>query len=794
MHLGRNELNRNPVLHEKQQQHGFPMKNSIICTMAAVAFSAALSNQGSAQDVAPPPTKSLEARKVGAMKAQERLKDAWMRFAERNQRGEMKPSVWARRMQPRILSVDEINKLYKEEGVPFQEPEVICSANGKLEATLTVKKAMNQIGADKVYLRSYNGKLVGPTLKCKAGDTLYITVDNRLEPEAFMPGAMNTLHGFNTTNLHTHGLHVSPSGVSDNVLLEVNPGSAQRYEVVIPKDHTAGTYWYHAHLHGSTAAQVGSGMAGALIIEGGIDDVPEIAQAEQRTLVLQQIPYVNNASKSVCSEIPKDEDLKVGVIEAEYSDCSFGPGTWDQLGRFTTINGQKLPIIRIKPGAVERWRFVMTGIREVIQPELVRHEKSKPEAPERLSMYEVAVDGLALGRVAERSKLELWPGYRSDVLVRAPEVAGAQYVLRDTRVPAQGATFSEERRYLALVVVEGESKSMKLPVDQQLAKFRLPSIDPKSVTGREVAAYGIIPTPSGNGVTFTVDRKPFGTDEARQLTLGEVHEWTLISRNNVGPVSHPFHIHVNPFEIFSMVDPQGVEQLDLDANGKAIPVWRDTIILHEGWKVSMRTAYTDYDGVFVSHCHILDHEDQGMMELIQIAKPPASSMSNTTSVPQKMQPYPAPNWSLPDGTGQERSFAELAGGPALLVFFEGFGCLRCNDQLQAINRRIEEFQKSGLKVIAVSTDTVDSVREGLKETPMAFPIVADPEQKIFRAYGCHAGGPLHGAFLVDDTANVRWQVVSKAPYQDLDQILKESKSMSAPLVPSNDPKRAAASR
>src|SRR5262249_54872784 len=151
-------------------------------------------------------------------------------------------------------------------------------------------KAHNQIGSDKVFLRNYNGKLVGPTLHVRPGDTLRITLKNELDPETDT-GALDTMHGFNTTNLHTHGLNVSPSGDSDNVLREVGPGKTASYVIKIPANHPAGTFWYHAHKHGSVAGQVGSGMAGALIIAGGQDNVPEIAAAADRVLVLQQIPY-----------------------------------------------------------------------------------------------------------------------------------------------------------------------------------------------------------------------------------------------------------------------------------------------------------------------------------------------------------------------------------------------------------------------------------------------------------------------------------------------------------------------
>jgi FtsP/CotA-like multicopper oxidase with cupredoxin domain/peroxiredoxin len=758
-----------------------PFSSAVALALTGISLHYGPSTNAQAQEPAPPArdNATLQARRMAAAQAQERLRNAWREFGERNARGDFLPERGRSQLQPQVLLADELDTLYTKVAAPFQEPDVIRSKAGKLVATLKIAKATNQIGSDPVYLRNYNGKLVGPTLRCKPGDTLYITLQNELDQEGYQPGAMDTLHGFDTSNLHTHGLHVSPSGNSDNVLLQVGPGSTQKYEIAIPANHPCGTFWYHAHLHGSTAANVGSGMSGALIIEGGIDLIPEIAAATERVLVLQQIPYVNKDNAIFCTANgdPGTNLGPVGVIEAEYVDCIFGPGTWDPLGRYTTINGVKLPVIKMRPGSIERWRLVDSAVREVIMPELVLHERSNPLAPRRLTLHEIAVDGLPLGRVARRSVLELWPGYRSDVLVQAPLEAGARYMLRDTRTPSKGNSLSEERRYLALVVVEGEPKPMKLPSDAQLAEFRLPSIAPSDVTGREVAAYGIIP--KGNGVVFTVDRTPFGNDEARQITLGEVHEWTMISRNNVGPVSHPFHIHVNPFEIFSWVDQDGVEQLDRDPKtGAVLPVWRDTIILNEGWKVSCRTRYTDFDGVYVQHCHILDHEDQGMMELIEISEPAtSSSVSMATAQADMRRPllsYPAPRWELPDANGQPQKLSALLEGSTLLVFFEGFGCLRCNEQMQALIKQYATFRARGLQIIGISTDTVAGLKDALRTTACPFPLVADPEKTAFRAYGCYAGGPLHGVFLIDAASTVRWQVISKTPYRDFERIYREA--------------------
>ncbi len=153
----------------------------------------------------------------------------------------------------------------RQSDVEFANPPEIRSGAGTLKATLWAEYAHNFIGDDPVYLRSYNGALVGPTLRARPGDNLLVRVINDLpdEPAAAHPSPTSGPHGLNTTNLHSHGLHVSPEDNSDNVFLEVAPRSRQDFRFLLPTDHPPGTHWYHPHKHGAVAIQVSSGMAGA---------------------------------------------------------------------------------------------------------------------------------------------------------------------------------------------------------------------------------------------------------------------------------------------------------------------------------------------------------------------------------------------------------------------------------------------------------------------------------------------------------------------------------------------------
>ena len=148
---------------------------------------------------------------------------------------------------------------------------------------------------------------------------------------------------------------------------------------------------------------------------------------------------------------------------------------------------------------------------------------------------------------------------------------------------------------------------MRYPTNQCWRSTDFPPSAPRSSRASRVrpTASPFLP------LTFGIDDSPHDPTPVRQLRLGEVDEWTVRSVNLVGPVHHPFHIHVNPFEVFSIMDENGNETLDA-------PVWRDTVILRSNRTVKFRTRYRRFTGRFVLHCRILDYEDLGMMEVVKI--------------------------------------------------------------------------------------------------------------------------------------------------------------------------------
>jgi FtsP/CotA-like multicopper oxidase with cupredoxin domain len=495
------------------------------------------------------------------------------------------------------------------------ELKAIPSAGNSLDLTLTLGDNHLRIGADEVSLRTYNGSLIGPTLRVKPGDTLNVRLVNTLEcppgrdcrckpgpalhhehvaMERGLLGDQPKASGFNTTNLHTHGLHVSPSGNSDNVLMSVEPKCSFQFKFQIPANHPAGTFWYHPHVHGSTAVQVSSGAEGALIVEGGLDLVPEIRAAQDRVLVFQQIPYKCNFQDA------KDWSCKPGQIgRVESFDQQFGPGTWQASGRFTTINGEIQPVITMQPGEVQRWRMIHGGVRETLQLGVVG---SLGAAPLPGWLNEIALDGLATGEITPRTTVELEPGYRDDVLLKAPPSGGTYYLI-DEKTPAEKSlqVVAEPRKVLAVIKVQGPFREMKLPVSSQLARFKpFKSITDDEVRGRKIqeVVFNIA------GGQFTVNDKEFPGD-TRVLELGKADEWHVSTK----VANHPFHIHVNPFEV-----------IETGPDGKERRYWKDTMLVKPGQPLVLRSRYETFDGAFVLHCHILDHEDRGMMQMVEIKK------------------------------------------------------------------------------------------------------------------------------------------------------------------------------
>jgi FtsP/CotA-like multicopper oxidase with cupredoxin domain len=441
---------------------------------------------------------------------------------------------------------------------------------GVLDTTLGVRYAYHDIGGYRLYLRTYEGTIPGPTLRLQPGDTLRIALANDLPPNRDpMPMNMNQPHHFDTTNLHAHGGHVDPGGIGDNIFREMEPGG--RYDIAIPfpANHTRGTYWYHPHAHGSSDPQIASGMAGALILDGDFADVPEIAAAKERVLILNEVLFDS-----------------FGTIE-----------TYDTLWpeavpRFLSVNGQREPIIRLQPGEVQRWRIVHTG-----------HEDNLRLALDSHALHAIAYDGISTARIDQTDTMVIAPGQRVDVLVQAgaPRTYAFHAVANDQGYPSPTGP-------LARVVVGGAPLAMKLPTALP-ASPHAPVGDAELTGSRRLTFSTLEPeapaAASYPEFAFMVDGMLFDPDRIdQQVRLGAVEEWTVVNKD---PSDHVFHIHTNPFQLTQV-------------NGEALeaPLWRDTAIVPRNGSITFRSRFLDFTGKFVLHCHMLNHETLGMMQVVEV--------------------------------------------------------------------------------------------------------------------------------------------------------------------------------
>jgi FtsP/CotA-like multicopper oxidase with cupredoxin domain len=519
-----------------------------------------------------------------------------------------KAAVAVQRLNAKALAATNMGATPPSE---WSEPPVLRSTGKELRATLAVDYADNVIhigGSDSktVHLRSYNRLLTGPTLRVKEGDTLYVQLKNGLPAEkAMAPMVMNGTcakpdHGFNITNLHTHGLHISPKDPSDNVLLTVNPGKTQDYTFPIlpagnpekkPGRQYPGTFWYHAHNHGSTAMQLASGMAGALIVEDGpADVVPEVQAAKERLFVFQQFAY--------------DAD---GKIE-NFSTLS---ANWNANQKRTAINGRIKPLIKMRRGEVERWRFIDSGVFSDLPISIVSTTATNFE------MYRIAVDGITRPAPEKVARLELGPGYRTDLLVKAPAESGTYYLYKDRATQfsltaaKSDALEIDDPQILAQLEVTPEvctsPCATRIPARLKPPTDMLPDITAKELTRKAPVQVKF----ERINNFFTINESCFDINKVLpefSKKLGDVEQWEIL---NYTGSPHPFHIHVNAFQL-------------VDENGNP-GVWHDTILVPaqkgtEPGKVTFRTRFERFDGKFVLHCHILPHEDEGMMQLVEIRK------------------------------------------------------------------------------------------------------------------------------------------------------------------------------
>jgi suppressor of ftsI len=435
----------------------------------------------------------------------------------------------------------------------FPEPEVRHSKHGLLDTTLHAETGPTLINGKSYVTSAYDASFPGPTLVFCPGDTVRVGLANSLDPAAF-----SGRHDPGTTNLHTHGLHVSPKPPQDNVFIAVPPNGRYDYQYDVPSDEPPGAYWYHPHFHGQSSPQTAAGMAGAIVVEGGLDNRPDYHDYGRRVLVIQRTALGDGVT------LPTGGDVAPSFF----------------------VNGWLDPSIPIRPGEIQRWSIFNATNGFFVNLQLGAQ-----------SFELLARDGNYLAQRQQTQTLLIPPGSRREVLVQGGP-AGSTDLIAVPFEQFPGDTPRQET--LATVVSDGASEAQSMPAARitRLHDLRRAKVDHE---------HKIVYTENRtlDPVEFYINGKMF--DEARVdqvMHLGDVEEWTITNSTDEW---HTFHIHINDFQVTK------VDGAPVDGVYNA-----DNIEIRPGSTVTMRTRPTRYTGKFVFHCHVLGHEDLGMMATVVV--------------------------------------------------------------------------------------------------------------------------------------------------------------------------------
>ncbi len=446
-----------------------------------------------------------------------------------------------------------------ETNAPLTSPLVYRSENGRLDLTLEAKETAVRLGDVDVRGATYNGVYGGPVLRLRPGDRLHLRLVNHL-PQA--------------TNIHFHGLEVSPQGHGDNSMHMVGPGQAWDYEIAIAKDHPPGVYWFHTHGHGFAERQLMGGLSGTLIVEGFQDQVPATLPLKERLFALKEFSPDGTGD---LNRVPKPFHSTI-----------------------KSINGQVMPRVDIQPGETQLWRLSDQTANTYFRLALEGH-----------SFTVIGRDGHPVVRPETVREVILGPGERTDLLVTAGAKGSYRLVANKTSTGPAGDMFQAQD--MAMMVSTTDPAQPTPPVLGALTRLA-PAAQP--ISGAKIDAERLVAF-SEDAVTglFFINHAVFDHERVDvKVPLGNVEDWTI---RNASDELHIFHIHQVAFQVLSV-------------NGQAVPFdgLVDTVNVPIHGEVKVRLAFTDPTivGRFMFHCHILEHEDKGMMAQIEVYDPKVGPM------------------------------------------------------------------------------------------------------------------------------------------------------------------------
>ena len=420
-----------------------------------------------------------------------------------------------------------------------------------VEIDLTAKLADVQVDGKVVHAWTYNGSLPGPLIRTRVGDRLIVHFRNELDEP---------------TTVHWHGVRVpiDMDGVPDISQPAVKTGESFTYDFIV---RDAGLYWYHPHV--MSAAQVGYGLFGALLVEDPDDGV---GVDDQVTIVLSDIGF----------------DAK-GTLEPADSGGSAGM-VFGREGDYVLANGRHHPKLLARPGAPQRWRIVNAAKSRFFYLDLDGQQFTV-----------IGSDGGIHERPEKTDILLVTPGERVDVIV-TPQGQGRERRYRCARCSTTAVMAASNIAAVEEVLTIEFTNQTPIAAKPVTVARALPMPSIEGATPVDVVLT--LPPMKNNRSEFQVNGVPFWKAKPFAAKLREKQLWVV---RNESDWDHPFHLHGF---FFHVIDDQGQPVRPL--------AWKDTVNVPMKTTVRLLVTFDERPGEWMFHCHILDHADGGLMGTVLV--------------------------------------------------------------------------------------------------------------------------------------------------------------------------------
>ena len=546
-------------------------------------------------------------------------------------------------------------------GSSVDEPADLRSKNGVLELTLTATNSRQPDGTTRYCYSDAEGRQ-SPNLRVSPGDEVIIHLKNELKDlqpaKGGSPHVHPTRHGGDTndtctsgimsgvsTNLHFHGLTIPPTCHQDDVLkTSVQPGDAPfDYRFRIPDDEPPGLYWYHPHIHGFSKQQMLGGASGALIVEGIERAKKEVAGLPERVFIIRDQDLMHPKAPPAASEpvIPKFMVDRDG--DAANNGTGFGKPAKD-----LSINYVPVPypdytpaVIQMRPGEQQLWRVLNASAITYLNLEVLYGRSPQP-------LGLVAMDGVPLGQngagesVSLQTHLGIPPGARVEFILQGPAEGQAALLVTRTVDTGPGGE-NDPNRALAKIVASPNALEARSTLQRSPEPLPSPTepwlgeVPPVRVRHLYFSEKLADPNDPTSAIEFylTVDgQTPKMFDMNSNVPnivaeQGTVEDWIIENRSSE---LHAFHIHQLHFLLLQYMG-QDVHE-DFLRDTVNVPYFNGRTLAYPSIRLRMDFRDPNTVGMFPYHCHLLEHEDKGMMGSIRIVAPAAKldPASNATAV------------------------------------------------------------------------------------------------------------------------------------------------------------------